>query len=115
VNLEKTIGKGELPKPTDPIVYMRNEKIKGPMSVFGYDYFEDHFGEEKSKQLGVFDYQGLWGSGAEYSYEILNLVDGNRSVSDIRNAVSAEFGPIPQEMVSEFLTALAKIEVIIKR
>lgn len=113
-NLEKTIGKGVAMKITGPVVYKRNEKLKGPMSVFGYDYFEDHFGDEKSRLIKVFSYNGLWGSGGEYAYEILNLVDGHRTAADIRNTVSAEFGPIPVEVVNEFLQALVEINVIVK-
>jgi hypothetical protein len=111
-NLERTIGKGLPLKSTNQQIYKRNEKIKGPMSVFGYDYFEDHYGQEKSKNIKAFRYSGLWGSGSEYTYEILNMVDGKRSASEIRNAVSAEFGPIAQEIVDEFLIALAEINVI---
>ncbi|MFZ1806740.1 MAG: M28 family peptidase [Cyclobacteriaceae bacterium] len=113
-DLEKTIGKG-MPAPgKGKVVYTRNEKVKGPMSVFGYDYFEDKYGGERTAQLRVFSYKGLWGSGGEYTYEILNLVNGQRTTTDIRNAVAAEFGPIPMEIVTEFLSALEEIGVITK-
>jgi hypothetical protein len=84
------------------------------MSVFGYDYLEDQYGADKTAKLKVFSYRGLWGSSGEYTYEILNLVDGHRTVTQIRNAVAAEFGPIPTEIVAEFLSALAEIGVITK-
>jgi aminopeptidase YwaD len=57
-------------------------------------------------------YEGLWGAGEEYAYEVLNFADGKRSPQQIRNAVSAEYGPIPLEMVVEYLRALEKIGVI---
>ncbi len=113
-NLEKTIGKGTPLNTQSNTVYKRSDKVKGPMSVFGYDYFEDKYGHVKAKQLKVFGYNGLWGSGGEYSYEILNMVDGIRSIGEIRNAVAAEFGPIPLEVVEEFLKALSEIGVITK-
>jgi len=93
-------------------IYKRNAAIKGPLSVFGYDYFSDHLGHDKASTIRLLNYQGLWGH--EYAYEALNFVDGIRSVIDIRNALSAEFGPIPVELVDEYLTALESIQVIQK-
>ncbi len=93
-------------------VYKRNAAIKGPLSVFGYDYFRDHFGKDKALAIRLLNYEGLWGH--EYAYEALNFVDGIRSVADIRNALAGEFGPIPNELVEEYLTALESIQVIQK-
>lgn len=113
-DLEKTFGKGIPQSGENKVVYIRNEKVKGPMSVFGYDYLEDKYGAERTAKLRVFSYRGLWGSGGEYNYEILNLVNGQRTITQIRNAVAAEFGPIPVEIVAEFLSALEEIGVITK-
>jgi len=55
------------------------------------------------------------GSGEEYAYEVLNLADGDRNAQDIRDAVSAEYGPVPLELVVEYLRALAKIGVVAER
>jgi aminopeptidase YwaD len=54
----------------------------------------------------------LWGAGEEYAYEVLNLADGKRNAQEIRDAVSAEYGPVPVEMVAEYLKALEKIGVV---
>lgn len=94
------------------VLYKRNERVKGPMSVFSYDYFVDHYGSANVKNIRLLGFQGRWGSGSEYAYEVLNFVDGQRTVIDIRNAVSAEFGPVPTELVSDYLQALASIGVI---
>jgi hypothetical protein len=51
-------------------------------------------------------------SGAAYAYEIVNFVDGKRSVADIRNAVAAEFGPIPLEVVADYLKACEEAKII---
>lgn len=92
-------------------VYSRNMDVKGPLSVFGYDYFFDHF--DKSKPIPkMYSYSGLRGSGGEYTYETLNLVNGKRTVLDIRNQLSAEFGPILLEVVIEYLEALKSIDII---
>jgi len=97
------------------LVLRRNASIKGPMSAFGYDYFTDHFGVEKERALRLLRYQGLRGSGGEYAYEVLNLVDGRRTVQEIRDFVSAVYGPVPLELVVEYLRALETIKVVAVR
>jgi len=57
-------------------------------------------------------YHGLWGAGEEYAYETLNFVDGKRNAQQIRDAVSVEYGPVPLDVVIEYLKALEKIGVI---
>jgi len=97
------------------VVYVRNAEPKGPMSVFGYDYLVDHLGAERAETLALTDYSGLRGGGGEYAIEALNFVDGRRSVRDIRDALSAEFGPVPIEHVAAYLEALETIKVIRRR
>ena len=93
-------------------VYVRNAEPKGPMTVFGYDYLVDHLGAERAEALALTHYSGLRGSGGEYAIEALNFVDGHRSVRDIRDALAAEFGPVPLEHVAAYLEALETIKVI---
>ena len=45
-------------------------------------------------------------------YEIVNFVDGKRTVSEIRNAVSAEYSPVPIETVARYLDDLVKAGVM---
>ena len=45
---------------------------------------------------------------ADAGYEIVNLIDGKRTISDIRDAVMAEFGQVPLAAVVQYLEALAK-------
>jgi len=93
----------------------------GPLSVFGYNYLADHYGAENAAKLSIYSkLGGLQGptspirraTADDYAYEILNLVNGKRTVHEIRDAVSAEFGPVPLEWVQEFLRALASIHVV---
>jgi aminopeptidase YwaD len=102
----------EEPEKSGP-VFERNAEPKGPMSVFGYDYFEDQLGREAARRVRLLGHRGLWGaSGDMYAYEVLNFVDGKRTAQEIRDAVSAEFGPVPLELVVEYLRALEKIGVV---
>lgn len=41
-------------------------------------------------------------------YELHNFIDGTRSISDIRDAVSAEFGALPLPSVTDYFDRLAK-------
>lgn len=44
----------------------------------------------------------------DVTYEIVNFIDGKRTVSEIRDAVSAEFAPIDLKTVAEYIDVLAK-------
>ena len=60
----------------------------------------------------MLSYEGLWGGGEEYAYETLNFADGKHNVQEVRDAVSAEYGPVPMELVVEYLQTLEKIGVV---
>ena len=106
---------GSIPAPTKPAdpVYRRAAVPKGAMGGFGYDYFEDHFEDHfQDSPPALLKRTGLWGGGAEYAYEALNLVDGRRTVSEIRDALAAIYGPLPLAEVAEYLADLEKIHVL---
>jgi aminopeptidase YwaD len=46
-----------------------------------------------------------------YAYEIVNFVNGKRTVGEIRDAVSAEYGPIPVSLVTDYLQACVEAGV----
>jgi hypothetical protein len=50
--------------------------------------------------------------GALYAYEIVNFVDGKRSVGEIRDAVAAEYGPIPLDVVADYLNACEEAKIV---
>ena len=84
----------------------------GPLVVFGYGYFED-----KAKAAGIatpklLRFEALLGSDEEYAYRTLDFADGKRNAQQIRDAVSAEYGPVPLQLVVEYLKALEKIGVV---
>ena len=94
------------------VVYQRKPEVKGPMTVFGYDYFEDRYGKERSKEIRLLKYEGLWGGGGEYAYEVLNFANGKLSVQGIRDKVAAIYGPVPLDDVIQYLKALESIGVV---
>jgi hypothetical protein len=93
-------------------VYVRNAELQGPMHAFGYSWIVESLGEEDFGELELPRYEGERGAGRLYTYEALNLVDGVRTVSDIRDWLTAELGPVPVEYVAEYLQALASVEAI---
>jgi aminopeptidase YwaD len=102
----KAVGEGLLK-------FKRRTEPRGPLVVFGYDYFEVEWVKlAYVKKPQLLEYVGLWGAGEEYAYEVLNFADGKRNAREIRDAVSAEYGPVPLELVVEYLRALEKIGVI---
>jgi len=92
--------------------YKRTGTVKGPLAVFGYDYFVEHVKAAGIATPKLLSYDGLWGAGEEYAYEVLNFADGKRNAQEIRDAVSVEYGPVPLEMVAEYLRVLEKIGVV---
>ena len=103
----KAAGKGE-----GAVIYRRLEQPRGPMAVFGYDYFADHAKSAGISTPKLLSYEGSWGSGEEYAYEALNFADGTRSAQRITEELSAEFGPVPLAMVAEYLRALQGIGIL---
>jgi len=90
------------------LLSIRKAEPRGPLAVFGYDYLADHAKTTGVAAPKLLSYEGLWGSGKRYAYETLNFADGRQALG-IRDAVSAEYGPVPLEMVVEYLKALEKI------
>jgi aminopeptidase YwaD len=90
--------------------FRRKSEPRGPLAVFGYDFSADKgAGSAEPKLLS---YEGLWGEGAEYAYEVVNFADGKRNVLQIHDAVSAEYGPVPVDLILEYLTYLEKIGIV---
>ena len=93
-------------------IWKRKAEPRGPLAVFGYDYFAEH-----AKTVGVvtpklLSYEGLWGAGEEYAYEVLSFADGKRNAQEIRDAVSAEYGPLSVDLVSDYLEACKEAGVV---
>ncbi len=101
--------------PRDETVYERNTALEGPMHAFGYSYIEEKLGVDTLAALRLPQHSTEFGTGRMFTYEALNFVDGERSVSDIRDWLVAELGDVPLDYVVEYLSALESIGVIRKR
>jgi len=82
------------------IVPRRNSGFIGPLY---HGYLSDKLGEEVERKLP------LRGSRA---YEAINFVDGRRSLLAIRDALSAEYGPVSLSSVERFFRVLERAGLI---
>jgi aminopeptidase YwaD len=83
--------------------------VAGPMNIYYYDYISDH---ARPEDLAIVKRIGAMPRGEILMYEILNLVDGQRSVQDIRDYLTVAYGSIPTEDVAAYLRLLDKIGVV---
>ena len=94
-------------------VYRRNAKLKGPMNGFGYSWLDDHLKKAGLPRPALLSREAWW-DGPSFGYEALNLVDGRRTVQDIRDALAASVGPAPVEEVLDYLATLERLGVVEK-
>ncbi len=66
-------------------------------------YIVDKLGEDAAAKMGL---------GGNNAYEALNFVDGVRSITEIAQAVNAEYGPIPLNSFYEYFMILEQAELI---
>lgn len=84
-------------------------RVVGPMNVYYYDYVAER---ASGDDLQVVERFNKISNGEIVLYEILNLVDGKRSIQVIRDYIAAAYGPVLIEDVSDYLRLLEKIGVV---
>jgi hypothetical protein len=87
-------------KEMDKIVPVRNEDFICPLNE---EYVVEKLGEGAMAGIEM---------GRYAAYEALNFVDGKRSVLEIANAVSAEYGPVDVNIVFAFFKVLQRAELL---
>jgi hypothetical protein len=83
-------------------VPVRNARVKGPLAPGG-----DWVMEKAGLNAATIAIARVPNS-EDITYEIVNFIDGTRTVSEIRDAVSAEFAPLDLKAVAEYIDVLAK-------
>ena len=100
------------PPTTDRRVPIRAPGIAGPLNVYYYDYFAEVPGADPAKAGTLFappeSALAKREDGEVLVYEALNLADGKRTVSDIRDALSGRYAPVPLPAVAEYFELLAR-------
>jgi len=93
-------------QPADARVPVRNAAVKGPLAPNG-DWVREKAGAA-SASIAI----ARLSNSDDVTYEIVNFVDGTRTVSEIRDAVSAEFEPLELKAVADYLDLLARAGAI---
>jgi hypothetical protein len=89
--------------PRDGRVPVRNAEIRGPLDVYYFSFLRAP-GADAPKAPALVARE----RGEVLAYEAFNLVDGKRTVSDVRDALSGLYAPVPLAEVAEYLDSLAK-------
>jgi hypothetical protein len=93
-------------KAGDLRVPVRDEGVRGPLGVYYYDHLAETLGKAPETKLQS------RGNGEVLAYECLNLVDGRRSVSQIRDVLTGRYEPVPLAEIAEYLDLLARARVV---
>ena len=89
----------------------------GPLIFQNDDVLLDRLGSERMGKIKLLNNGAnrllqVQDRGTLYAYEILNFVDGKRSVGEIRDAVAAEYGPIALDLVADYLQACEEAKIV---
>ena len=98
------------PAASDRRVPARNPSIVGPLNVYYYDYFADIPGADMTKTA-----LATREDGDVLAYEALNLADGRRSVSEIRDVLVGRYAPVPLPAIAEYFELLARTGAVTLR
>jgi len=100
---------GSLPRASgsrDPRVPERTPAVHGPLDVYYYSHLTAVLGEPAGPPPKLEQRDEV------LAYEALNLVDGKRSVGEIRDLLAGRYAPVPLAEVAEWLDVLAKAGVV---
>lgn len=89
----------------------------GPIDYQNDDVLLDRLGKDRFARIKLINSEDSLLLNARnqselYAYEIVNFVNGKRTAGEIRDAVSAEYGPLPVNLVVDYLNACAEAGVI---
>lgn len=105
------------PKPSaveqqlDQLVPVRNLAIRGPVNLWRPEYGSIWIAQ-KTGNTDVLGQVPLTKAGRFVAYEALNFADGKRTLLEIRDAVSAEYGPLPAADVEQYFRFLERLDVV---
>ena len=84
----------------------RTPAVRGPLDVYYYDHLAAVLGDAAGPPPAIAGRSGVM------AYEALNLVDGKRSVSQIRELLTGRYAPVPLAEVAEWLDLLVRAGVV---
>jgi aminopeptidase YwaD len=89
----------------------------GPLTYQNDDVLLARLGKERYTKIKLLNSEAtpmlnVRDQGELYAYEIVNFIDGKRTTGEIRDAVAAEYGPLPVNLVAGYLDACAEAGII---
>ena len=89
----------------------------GPLTYQNDDVLRARLGEERYRKIKLINSEAtqllnVRDQSELYAYEIVNLVNGSRTLAEIRDVVSAEYGPLPLNLVADYLEACAEAKIV---
>lgn len=96
-----------LPEGTPDLrVPVRDPGVRGPLEVYYYDHVREVLGPGAESALGRRD------DGELLAFEALNLVDGVRTVAEIRDVLTGRYEPVSTAELAEHFELLARARVL---
>jgi len=95
--------------PRDARVPARTAEVRGPIDVYYYEYFAEVLGPGAPAPDPTLARRE---NGEVLAFEALNLADGKRTVSEIRDILTGRYGPVPLPEVAEYFELLAKAKAV---
>jgi hypothetical protein len=92
----------------DRRVPIRNSQIVGPLGVYYFDYLERSVGEGAIAKIALAKRDG----GDVLAWEAFNLVDGKRSVSEIRDVLTGRYAPVSLADIKNYIDLLARAKAV---
>jgi aminopeptidase YwaD len=92
-------------------VPVRSDDIRGALDVFYFDTIADRLRGARSPNAATL-YRPVQSLPEVCAYEAFNLVDGRRSVGDIRDVLTGRYGAVASACVAEYFDQLAKASII---
>jgi hypothetical protein len=92
----------------DARVPRRNPDVRGPLDIYYYNHLVAVLGPDAPIEVALTRREG----GDVLAYEALNLVDGQRTVGEIRDVLAGRYAPVPPAEVGEYLELLARAGVV---
>jgi aminopeptidase YwaD len=95
----------------DMRVPVRADDVRGPLWVYYFDTLAERLPAVQARGVTAIS-SPIGGLSELEAFEALNLVDGRRSIADIRDVLTGRYGAVAVEAVTDYFNTLAKAEVV---
>lgn len=97
------------PSRRDDRVPLRQPDVRGPLDVYYFDFFREVLGPAAPPPDPLLAKRE---NGEVLAFEALNLADGNRTISGIRDLLAGRYGSVPLSEVAAYFELLEKAKAI---